>query len=369
MSTNNTSFFDIFIDEEVVHQSDVEDEESISDDELRLEAQRISAQSRANRERNVSTGFSSNEPVPGYDNDDSHVVFDVRALIREAFTMLRGLPDRIRRMMNNPNPAQPSLVFEYAAVRAKFESLSEEDFLKLSPAEVLSKDVDILAKVYAIYNGENSLKNICGGNANGFIKQPSNFIVRGFLVMKISPTEEDAVLFAESDEAKGGRKRAQEMKLLADIEGRRRRDKGNAIPVLVKVKGRIVGKFPSIVAVSEAFYTHVDYFHGGTLRATGGIDMFGANFSAFSGSEEQFVALPMAHDHYDQLAKLIDERLLQLCSNEIFLSRQGTTLGPFANTNTGKLISSNPLLSWPTSHLLSILLKCLHFRRWMKTNI
>ena len=369
MSTNNTSCFDIFIDEEVVHQSDVEDEESISDDELRLEAQRISAQSRANRERNVSTGFSSNEHVPGYVNDDSHVVFDVRALIREAFTLLRGLPDRIRRMMNNPNPAQPSLVFEYAAVRAKFESLSEEDFLKLSPAEVLLKDVDILAKVYSIISGENSLKNICGGKADVLCKQPSNFIVRGFFVMKISPTDEDAVLFAESDEAKGGRKRAQEMKLLADIEGRRRSDKGNAIPVLVKVKGRIVGKFPSILAVSEAFYTHLDTFPAGTLRATGGIDMFGANFSAFSGSEEQFVTLPMAHDHYDQLAKLIDERLLQLCSNEIFLSRQGTTLGPFANTNTGKLISSNPLLSWPTSHLLSILLKCLHFRRWMKTNI
>jgi hypothetical protein len=255
MSTNDTSCFDIFIDEEEVHQSDVEDEESLSDDELRLEAQRISAQSRANRERNVSIGFSSNEPVPGYVNDDSHEVFNVRALLREAFTLLRGLPDTMRRMISRPNPAQPSLVFEYAAVRAKFESLSEEDFLKLSPAEVLSKEVDILAKAYCIGYGENSLKHICGGRARKLHTHSSNFIVRGFLVMKIASTEEDAVLFAESDEAKGGRKRAQEMKLLADLVCRRKSEGCTGVLVLVKVKGRIVGKFPSLLAASDLSIT------------------------------------------------------------------------------------------------------------------
>ena len=189
------------------------------------------------------------------------------------------------------------------------------------------------------------MKNICGGKCEKLNSHSSNFIVRGvFLVMKISPTEEDAVLFAESDEAEGGRKRAQEMKLLADIESRRKQDKGCSVAVLVKVSGRIVGKFPSISAASEAFYS--EDLKKGTLRATGGMNMFGTNFSEFSGSEEQFVALPMAHDHADQLAKLIDKRLLQICATEIMLSRQGTTLGPFANKNTGKLISSNPLLSW-----------------------
>jgi len=368
MSTNDISCFDIFIDEELVHPPDVEDEESHTAEELRLETQRISAQSRANRERNVSTGLSSNEEVPGYVIDDPHVVFNVRALLSEAFTLLRGLPDTILRRMKLPNPAKPSLVFEYAAVRAKFETLSEDDFLKLSPAEVLSKEVDILAKAYAIIHGENSLKNICGGANENLNSHSSNYIVRGvFLVMKISPTEEDAILFANSDKAEGGRKRAQEMKLLADIEARRKRDKNNCVLLLVKVSGRIVGKFPSILAASEAFYS--EDLKRGTIRTTGSMDIYGANFSEFLGSEEQFVALPMAHDHADQLAKLIDERLLQISSTEIMLSRQGTTLGPFANKNTGKLISSNPILSWPTSHFLSILLKCLHFRRWTKTNI
>jgi len=278
MSTNDTSCFDIFIDEQVVHQSDVEDEESLSDEELRVESQRISALSRANRERNVSTGFSSNEPVSGYTIDDSHAVFDVRALLREAYSLLRGLPDIIRGVMRSPNPAQPSIVFEYAAVRAKFELLSEEDILKLSPAEVLSKDVDILAKAYAINKGENSLRNICGGVKEMTEKNShsSNFILREvFLIMKISPTDEDAFLFIECDEAMGGRKRAQELKLLADIEaGRRVRDSRN-VPVLVKVKGRIVGKFPSMKAASEAF--HTKDIQRGTVRATEGIDIFGAN--------------------------------------------------------------------------------------------
>ena len=118
MSTNDNSCFDIFIDEELVHPPDVEDEESHTAEELRLETQRISAQSRANRERNVSTGLSSNEEVRGYVIDDSHVVFNVRALLSEAFTLLCGLPDKMRRMMTNPKPAQPSIVFEYAAVKA-----------------------------------------------------------------------------------------------------------------------------------------------------------------------------------------------------------------------------------------------------------
>ena len=325
----NFAFGGFFVDECLDHLSDGEDEENhFSTEAMRREIQQISARSSENRNRNVETGFSSNEPVPGHFVDDPEIVFDCDSLRTEAITLRHALPEAIRRAIGNVNPAQPAFVFELAQVRAKHPLLlSNEQILQLSTIELLST-CDILAKALAVGRGENSLANICGGATSAFCNQPSEYVSRGvFLIHKVPPTLVGAILFANSKEAEGGRKRAEKMKLLATIEAISR-DKGRAVFVIVKDGERVVAKYATVESAEKAF--HAKNMLRGKVSRVGGIDMFGVNFSAFAGSRDEFVNLPMSYDHVDRLATLKDNRLLAKCSTEVMLTR-GKTVLPFTS--------------------------------------
>ena len=169
--------------------------------------------------------------------------------------------------------------------------------------------------------------NICGGATAAFSNQPSKYIARGiFLVHKVPQTLDGAILFANSKEAEGGRKRAQKMKLLANIKAQSR--DGPCVFIIVKDRGHVVAKYTSPKNAEKAFYA--SNMLNGMASRVGGIDLFGANFSAFVGSRNEFVDLPMTHDHADRLATLRDNRLLDICSTEVVLTR-GETILPFPN--------------------------------------
>ena len=119
------------------------------------------------------------------------------------------------------------------------------------------------------------------------------------------------------------------MKLLSNIKAQSR--KGPCVFIIVKDGGHVVAKYTSPANAEKAFYATNLLL--GIARRVGGIDIFGANFSMFVGSRNEFVDLPMTHDHADRLATLRDKRLLDICSTEVALTRGETSL-PFPNISS-----------------------------------
>jgi hypothetical protein len=339
------------LDEEAEEEEDEEYQPHQAREQLtEEEINQLADAAERNRTSNIQSGLFSSTPVLEHRNDGD-LLFNQLEYLLLAITKWNALTERERLQFGIRKPVKPFYIFSGKDAVAAFEGLSPDEIEKLHITVLLGK-LGVLAKALSTCRGDNSLNKLCGGDSNQLNNIDGARFVRGglFLVANVQYTAEDESRFATCQAVEGGLEKMEELRLRAKFNGATA-----PMQILAIMNGEIIQKYTTKEETEKDLLISQNTLSSNAMRSEQGLTIdIGATrarntkrpahnqhpllvtFKATALSLDRFLALPMAIDHKQQHKRMVNQRLIGVCSREVLIlpiQQPGETSYKFVNVS------------------------------------